>query len=91
MELSKSELINDLRITVQKGVGATTLLEVLLPALLERQERLLTELIAAEPKLDRLLDVRAKISANRDWLVEIKRMQDLGLEATEVLERIVNK
>ena len=86
-----SEYINELRITVQKGVGASTLKEVLQPALRERQEQLLTQLTNAEPKLELLLDIRAKIAANRDWLHEIEHMEDLGRDATEVLERILNK
>jgi len=71
-----------------RGVGSATLLKTLGPVLDQRLEQLLVALDQAEPELNRLLDLRAKIATVRMLRKELTQAVTAGLEAGERLSQI---
>jgi hypothetical protein len=71
-----------------RGVGAATLLKTLGPLLEKRLEQLLTALDQAEPDLNKLLDLRAKILIVRLLCKELHQTVTAGLEAGERLSQL---
>jgi hypothetical protein len=71
-----------------RGVGAATLLKTLGPILDQRIENLLVALDSAEPELNKLLDLRAKLSVLRSLRKELQQSVTAGLEAGERLSQL---
>ena len=71
-----------------RGVGSATLLKTLGPVLDQRLEQLLVALDQAEPELNRLLDLRAKIATVRMLRKELTQAVTAGLEAGERLSQL---
>ena len=71
-----------------RGVGAATLLKTLGPVLDQRIELTLIALDQAEPDLNKLLDLRAKLSVLRGLRKELTQAVTAGLEAGERLSQL---
>lgn len=82
------EYLGVLNDEVRRGVGAGTLISVLDPVLDRRLEQLLAALESAEPELNRLLDLRAKIASLRALKRELAQAAQTGHEAGEKLNQL---
>ena len=82
------EVISSAHNAAQKGVGAQTILEVLEPMVVTRTRRLLDVLSSVEPKLEILLDVRARLSEVHRIQKELDTLRNEGADAANVLRRI---
>ena len=70
------------------GVGADTLLRVLLPVIERRLEGLLVELVQCEPEFEKLLNLRAQIAEVVRIKKELDAVRLVGREAADALEEI---
>ena len=65
----------------RRGVAALTVRDALLPIIQREQERLLSLLDVAEPKLEILLDLRSDLRSNRRILKQLQSLIGSGESA----------
>jgi len=82
------EVLGILNDEVRSGVGAATLLSTLGPIIDQKLDLLLFNLEAVEPDLDKLLDLRARISVVRSLKRELAKAAQRGAEAGEKLSQV---
>ena len=91
MAVDKAEAVSNAHVAAQKGIGAQTLLEILGPLAAERKERLLDVLASAPPRLEVLLDVRARLVELHRITKELDRVKREGADAALALRKIMEE
>lgn len=82
------ESISEAHSQAQKGVGATTLLEIMEPLVADRLTRLIDQMGQVPPELPILLDIRAKLTEIRRIQKILQRVKLEGVDAAKALREI---
>ncbi len=84
----RQESVSEAHVQATKGVGATTLLEIMAPLVETRKNRLIDAFVTVAPTLEVLLDVRAQLIEIRRIQKELERVQSTGASAANALRNI---